>query len=168
MQFLNLPLCDIKEYEKNTRTHSDEQIEEVMQSIKTYGFINPIIITKDNVVVAGHCRIEAMRRLEETTIPAIRYDHLENALQIGYSIADNKLALKTGWDLELLRDEFVTLQEQGFDPTLTGFSDDEIFEIINPEPLYSVDDEEEGGLDIPQEPITKKGDVWVLGNHRLV
>lgn len=163
-----LELAQLKPYDKNSRTHSKEQIDEIIRSIKTYGYCNPISINTDNIIVCGHGRLEAAKAMGLKKLPCIRYKQFDvHTLRAGYTIADNKIALHADWDYEKLKEEFLVLEANAFDPTLTGFGREEIDEILHPE--IDVYDEEE---DFPQEPspdpISALGDLWILGQHRLL
>ena len=126
----------LKSYTANSRTHSDEQIALVVASIKEFGFTNPILIDGENGVIAGHCRVEAAKQLGFDEVPCIVLDNLSEAQKRAYVIADNKLALNAGWDIGTLQAEFEALEEVDFDLGLTGFSDDELSEIM----LFEDDD----------------------------
>ena len=119
---------DLIPYARNSRTHSDEQINQIAASIKEFGFLNPIIIDGDNGIIAGHGRVMAANKLNIKELPCVDASHLSETQRRAYVIADNKLALNSGWDVEMLRVEFDELQEAGFDLELTGFSMDEIEE----------------------------------------
>ena len=116
---------DLIPYARNSRTHSDEQINQIAASIKEFGFLNPIIIDGENGIIAGHGRVMAANKLSIKELPCVDASHLSETQRRAYVIADNKLALNSGWDDEMLRVEFQELQEMGFDLELTGFSLDE-------------------------------------------
>src|SRR5690554_2417342 len=159
---------DLIPYARNSRTHSDEQVAQIAASIKEFGFLNPIIIDGDNSIIAGHGRVLAAQKLGMESLPCIEASHLTDAQRKAYVIADNKLALNAGWDDELLRIELDELGELGFDLELTGFSLDEIEELqVDPEPEEWLADED-AVPDAPEDPVTVEGDVWLLGNHRLM
>ena len=115
---------DLIPYARNSRTHSDEQINQIAASIKEFGFLNPIIIDGENGIIAGHGRVMAANKLNIKELPCVDASHLSETQRRAYVIADNKLALNSGWDIEMLRVEFDELQEAGFDLELTGFSMD--------------------------------------------
>lgn len=121
-------------YEANSRTHSKEQIQQVADSIKEYGFTNPILIDEHNVIIAGHCRLEAAKSLNLSEVPCIVLDSLTEAQKAAYVIADNKMALNAGWDYQILKAELMRLQEFDFDLSLTGFDDQELAEIFDNTP----------------------------------
>jgi len=157
----------IRKYEHNSRTHSDVQIEQVVRSIQEFGFTNPILIDENNVIIAGHCRHDAAVKLGLEEIPCVVLSHLTHEQKIAYVIADNKLALNAGWDFDVLRKEFEALKDSDFDLSLTGFDLDELCDIFpNDDPEVFCDEDE--CPDVPEEPITKLGDVWLLGEHRLM
>jgi ParB-like chromosome segregation protein Spo0J len=117
----NLPIDRLIPYARNSRTHSDEQVAQVASSIKEFGFTNPVLIDADGGIIAGHGRVLAARKLALADVPCIRLSHLSEAQKRAYVIADNKLALNSGWDEEMLALEFKDLQSMGFDLELTGF-----------------------------------------------
>lgn len=155
-------------YARNSRTHSDEQVAQIAASIKEFGFLNPIIVDGENGIIAGHGRVLAAQKLGLESLPCIEADHLTDAQRKAYIIADNKLALNAGWDDELLRIELDELGEAGFDLELTGFSLGEIEALqVDPEPEEGLTDED-SVPEPPEVPVTVEGDVWLLGNHRLM
>lgn len=161
-------VSDLIPYARNSRTHSDEQVAQIAASIREFGFLNPIIVDGENGIIAGHGRVMAAQKLGLAELPCIEASHLTDAQRKAYIIADNKLALNAGWDDELLRIELYELGEMGFDLELTGFSLDEIEELqVDPDPEEGLTDED-AVPDVPDEPVTKLGDVWLLGNHRLM
>lgn len=154
-------------YSNNSRTHTPEQVQQICNSIKEFGFTNPVLIDQYDGIIAGHCRVEAAKKLDIQKIPCIVLSHLSNTQKKAYIIADNKLALNADWDFKILQEEFQALIDDDFNLELLGFDIDEIAELMPPpEPeIFSGDD------DCPteaSEPRTKTGDVWLLGNHRLM
>lgn len=152
-------------YARNSRTHSDAQVAQIAGSIREFGFTNPVLIGTDDDIVAGHGRLLAARKLGMNEVPCIRVGHLTETQKRAYVIADNKLALNAGWNDEMLRLEIEALQEANFDVSITGFSKDELldlFSILNP---GEVNPDE--APDLQDETISKLGDVWVMGPHRL-
>lgn len=119
-------ISELTKYERNSRTHSDAQVSQIMGSIKEFGFTNPILIDTDGGIIAGHGRLLAAQRLGMATVPTITLDGLSETQRRAYVIADNKLALNAGWDEEMLKLELQELDELGFDIDLTGFSAEEI------------------------------------------
>ena len=135
-------------YARNSRTHSDEQVAQVAASIREFGFTNPVLIDSKDSIIAGHGRVLAARKLQLDSVPCIRLDHLTETQKRAYIIADNKLALNSGWDDELLKLELDELKLEGFDLDLTGFSADE---------LLALGDEEE--IESPSEGEAPKGNL---------
>ncbi len=155
-------------YARNSRTHSDEQVAQIAASIKEFGFTNPILIDENGGIIAGHGRVMAARKLGLEAVPAIRIDYLTEAQKRAYVIADNKLALNAGWDMELLALELGELRDSGFDLDLTGFSEDELANLfIEAEELPDGEGEPD---DVPEveDPVSVPGDVWLLGKHRVM
>ena len=160
------PIEKITPYARNSRTHSDEQVAQIAASIREWGWTNPILADEDGGLIAGHGRLLAARKLGLTQIPTMVAKGWSEAQKKAYVIADNKLALNAGWDLELLAVEIGDLQGFDFDLMLTGFSDDELSKLLA---------EKTDGLtdpdaipEAPIDPIAKLGDVWLLGKHRLM
>jgi len=154
-------------YARNSRTHSDEQVQQIMGSIKEFGFTNPILIDADGLIIAGHGRTMAAQRMGIKEVPCLRLGHLTDAQKKAYVIADNKLALNAGWDDEMLRLELADLQEADFDLSLTGFDDDELNALLAKAVEEGLTDED-AVPEAPETPVTVEGDVWVLGRHRLM
>lgn len=153
-------------YAKNSRTHSDAQVAQIAASMKEWGWTNPILIDPTGAVIAGHGRLLAARKLGYTDAPVMVAEGWTEAQTRAYVIADNKLALNAGWDDVMLGLELAELKDIGFDTDLTGFSLDEIA-LLNPEVTEGLTDED-AVPDVPIEPVTVLGDVWILGNHRLM
>jgi DNA modification methylase len=154
-------------YARNARTHSDEQVAQIAASIREFGFNNPVLIADDNSIIAGHGRVMAARKLNLSEVPCIRLSHLSETQRKAYILADNKLALNAGWDDNLLSIELADLKDLGFDTDLTGFSADEIAALMPVEVTEGLTDEDEVP-EVPQDPVTKLGDVWILGKHRVM
>ena len=154
-------------YANNSRTHSDEQVAQIAASIKEFGWTNPILIDDKNSIIAGHGRVMAARKLGLDKVPCIEVKNLTSAQVKAYIIADNKLALNAGWDFTLLNIEFEQLEEMGYDLELTGFSLEEIEE-LKPVELNEGLTDEDAVPEVPEEPKTKLGDIYQLGNHRLM
>lgn len=123
---------DLIPYANNSRVHSDEQVNQIASSIKEFGFLNPIIIDGDNGIIAGHGRVMAANKLGIKELPCVDASHLSEAQKKAYVIADNKIALNSDWDYELLKIEFNVLDEFGFDLSLTGFGEDELANLFEP------------------------------------
>ena len=160
-------VADLIPYAANSRTHSDAQVAQIAASIKEFGWTNPILIDGDNTIIAGHGRLLAARKLGMEEVPAIILDHLSKAQQRALVIADNQLALNAGWDIDMLKAEIEDLNLEGFDLGLLGFDDKFLDGLLEPEPSEGLTDED-AVPDVPEQPKTVLGDVWVLGNHRLM
>ena len=167
MQIEQLKVGDLIPYVNNSRTHSDEQVMQVASSIKEFGFTNPILIDDDGGIIAGHGRLMAAKKLGLDEVPCIRLGHLSEAQRKAYVIADNQLALNSGWDLDTLKLEMDRLGELDFDIELLGFDDDFLASLMIEEPGEGLTDED-AVPEPPETPTTVEGDVWVLGNHRLM
>lgn len=154
-------------YARNSRTHSDEQVQQIMGSIKEFGFTNPILVDADGVIIAGHGRTMAAQRLGMKEVPCLRLSHLTEAQKRAYVIADNKLALNAGWDDEMLAVELRNLRDEDFDLSLTGFDDDELAKLLADAVAEGLTDED-AVPEAPEQPVTVEGDVWLLGRHRLM
>jgi DNA modification methylase len=154
-------------YVNNARTHSEEQIKQVAASIKEFGFTNPILIDENNGIIAGHGRSLAAELLKMEQVPTITLTGLTDNQRKAYILADNKLALNAGWDVELLMLEIDTLDADNFDISLIGFDEDELGN-MRPEVLNEGLTDEDAVPDMPDEPTSVLGDVWTLGNHRLM
>jgi DNA modification methylase len=154
-------------YARNSRTHSDEQVQQIMGSIKEFGFTNPILVDADGLIIAGHGRTMAAQRMGIKEVPCLRLGHLTDAQKKAYVIADNKLALNAGWDDEMLRLELADLQDADFDLSLTGFDDDELNALLAKAVEEGLTDED-AVPEVPETPVTVEGDVWILGRHRLM
>jgi len=153
-------------YAKNSRTHSAEQVTQIASSIREFGWTNPVLIDGQGTIIAGHGRVMAARALNIVEIPCIRLTHLSESQVRAYVIADNKLALNAGWDDEMLNSELRALAEEGDIVKMTGFSDEELAALLEPETELNGDPDEVPEL--PVEPITKVGDLWTLGEHRVL
>ena len=167
MNIEHLSLGELIPFAKNSRTHDDAQVAQIAASIKEFGFTNPILIDEQSGIIAGHGRLLAARKLQLTEVPCIRLSHLSDAQKRAYVIADNKLALNAGWDDEMLALELGDLKDMEFDLSLTGFSTDEINALLTPTVVEGLTDED-AVPEVPDEPVTKLGDIWVLGKHRLM
>lgn len=162
-----VPTADLLPYAMNSRTHSDEQVAQIAASIKEFGFTNPILIDDQETIIAGHGRLMAAKKLKLSEVPTITLEGLTEAQKKAYVIADNKLALNAGWDTEALTAELRRLQELEFDLDLIGFDSDELAQLLEPEQVEGLTDEDDVP-DAPETPKTVEGDIWVLGNHRLM
>src|SRR6266849_3286629 len=156
-------------YIPNARTHSDEQVAQVAASIREFGWTNPILVAEDGVIIAGHARLAAARKLKMTDVPVIVLDHLTEAQRRALVLADNRLALDAGWDEEMLRVELASLQEDGFNLDVIGFTDEEMENLLrDPEDTHAGLTDEDAVPDEPERAVTVPGDVWMLGDHRLL
>jgi len=154
-------------YARNSRTHSDAQVAQIAASIREFGFTNPILIDAEGGIIAGHGRTMAARKLGLDEVPCIRLTNLTDAQKKAYIIADNKLALNAGWDDEMLKVELTELKDLDFDLSLIGFDADELANLLEPEQVDGLTDEDDVP-EAPETPVTVEGDVWILGNHRLM
>lgn len=165
VEYLNIG--DLVPYENNSRTHSEEQVRQITASIKEFGFTNPLLIDEKNGLIAGHGRLLAAKSVGMPNVPCVRLVGLSDAQKRAYIIADNKLALNAGWDEALLRQEFSELEAEGFDLELTGFSLEEIADLTPDEIAPGLTDEDSVPT-LQPDPVSKLGDVWVLGKHRVM
>ena len=155
-------------YINNARTHSPEQINKLRSSLREFGFINPVIVDKDYNIIAGHGRVIAAKAENFTEVPCVLVDHLTEAQKKAYIIADNRMALDAGWDEELLRVEIEALQAEAFDVSLTGFDDKEIADLFKGEESEVKDDDYDLSAALEKAAFVERGDVWIVGKHRLV
>ena len=155
-------------YINNARTHSKEQINKLRSSLREFGFINPVIIGRDYGIIAGHGRVMAAREEGISEVPCVFVDHLTEAQKKAYIIADNRMALDAGWDEELLKVEIEALQAEAFDISLTGFGDDELSDLFGKDKDAIEDDDYDLTAALEKAAFVEKGDVWVVGRHRLV
>lgn len=154
-------------YVNNARTHSAEQINKLRSSLREFGFINPVIIDRDFNVIAGHGRIEAAKAEGISEVPCVFADYLTEAQKKAYILADNRMAMDAGWDEELLRVKIEALQAESFDVGMTGFDESEIADLFETDSEVNDDDFDVDG-ELKKPPVTKSGDLWLLGNHRLL
>jgi len=162
-----VPLDKLVPYVNNARTHSPEQIGKLRSSLREFGFINPVIIDRDFGIIAGHGRVLAAREEGIKEVPCVFVDHLTDAQKKAYIIADNRMALDAGWDEELLRVEIESLQAEAFDLALTGFGADELADLLGSEEEETKDDDYDLSEALEKAAFVEKGDVWVVGKHRL-
>jgi DNA modification methylase len=161
-----LPIEQLIPYARNSRTHSDAQIAQIAGSIREFSFTNPVLVDGDGGIIAGHGRLLAARQLGMQAVPCIRLGHLSPTQRKALIIADNKLALNAGWDESLLSLELQDLQSDGFDLGLTGFSGDELADLLADKTAGLTDPDD--APEPPVNPVTVLGDVWVMGKHRIV
>ncbi|WMJ86749.1 site-specific DNA-methyltransferase [Anaerocolumna sp. MB42-C2] len=154
-------------YARNARTHSKEQILQLRSSLREFGFVNPVIVDKDLNIIAGHGRILAAKEEGVTEVPCVFAEHLTEAQKRAYILADNRLAMNAGWDEQMLSVEIADLQAADFDVSLLGFDDAELNKLMG-----TVDDVKDDDFDVDSElqkpAVTKPGDLWLLGRHRLI
>ena len=156
-------------YARNARTHSAEQVAQIAASIAEFGWTNPILAGADGIVIAGHARLLAARKLGMTEVPVIVLDHLTESQRRALVLADNRLALNAGWDEELLRVEMAALEEDGFNLDVVGFTDDEIADLLrDPDEVQAGNTDDDAVPETPENAVTMPGDIWLLGEHRLV
>ena len=167
MQIEQIGIATLIPFAKNSRTHSDAQVAQIAASIREFGFTNPVLIDEANGIIAGHGRVMAARKLKLTEVPCIRLAHLSDAQKRAYVIADNKLALNAGWDEAMLKLELADLKALDFDLDLTGFDTDEIDALLAEKGTEGLTDPDETP-EPPVEPVTRLGDVWVCGQHRVM
>jgi DNA modification methylase len=160
-------VTDLIPYIANSRTHSDAQVAQIAASIKEFGWTNPILVSGDDSIIAGHGRLMAARKLGMEEVPVIVLDHLSKSQQRALVIADNQLALNAGWNMDMLKAEIEDLQLDDFDLNILGFDDKFLDGLLEPEPTAGLTDED-AVPEVPETPKTVLGDVWVLGNHRLM
>lgn len=168
MEVIYKKVQDLIPYINNSRTHSEEQVNQIVASINEFGFTNPLLIDEKGSIIAGHGRLLASKKIGMEEVPCIVLSGLTEAQKKAYIIADNKMALNAGWDEELLKIELENLKELDFDLDLTGFNVDELDDILgkNDEENEIVEDDFE--VELPEEPKAKLGDIYQLGNHRLM
>ncbi|MBK8860889.1 MAG: site-specific DNA-methyltransferase [Sphingomonadales bacterium] len=165
------PIGSLRPYPGNARTHSRKQVKQIAASIERFGFTNPVLVSDDGEIIAGHGRVEAARLLGHTTVPTLVLSHLSAEERRAYVLADNKLALNAGWDREILAIELQALIDLDFDVELTGFSLAEIDLVLD-----EAGDSAPDGDDAPEDlvpalngtPVSRAGDLWLLGRHRLL
>lgn len=155
-------------YVNNARTHNAQQITKLRSSLREFGFINPVIIDREYNVIAGHGRILAAKEEGIEEVPCVFVDYLTPAQKKAYILADNRMAMDAGWDEELLRVEIEALQAESFDVGLTGFDEKDIAELFAGEDGDAQDDDFDVDEELQKPPVSKRGDVWLLGNHRLI
>ena len=167
MEIVYKKINELKPYENNSRTHDESQIKQICESIKEYGWTNPVLIDEKGMIIAGHGRVEGGKKLDIKEVPCIVSSGLTEAQKKAYVIADNKMALNAGWNEELLKTELENLKELDFDLELTGFNVDELDDIFQAEEEQEIV-EDDFDVEPPEEPKAKLGDIYQLGNHRLM
>ena len=154
-------------YARNARTHSASQVAQIAGSIAEFGFVNPVLVGRNNVIIAGHGRVLAAKQLGLQVVPTIKLEHLTDTQRRALVIADNKIAENAGWDEDVLRLELQNLADADFDLDLLGFDDRALDDL-----LASLDDEETAALNehiptVPDNPVSRDGDIWMMDAHRL-
>jgi len=162
------PIDKLIPFARNPRTHSEAQVTQIAQSIAEFGFNNPILVDTKAGIIAGHGRLLAARKLGLAEVPIIVLDHLSDAQKRAYIIADNQLALNAGWDEELLRAELATLQADDFNVEVIGFEDEELARLLADQDATQWLTDEDAVPELPQIPVSIRGDRWFLGRHRLL
>jgi DNA modification methylase len=156
-------------YIRNARTHSEEQVAQVAASIAEFGFVNPILAAADGVIIAGHARLAAARKLGMAEVPVIVLDHLTETQRRALVLADNRLALNAGWDEDMLRVELESLREDAFNLDIVGFTEEEMENLLRePEAAGAGATDEDAVPETQETAVTVPGDVWLLGAHRLL
>ena len=165
-----IALNDLKPWARNARTHSKKQVRQIADSIRAFGFTNPVLIDEERTILAGHGRVEAARFLGITDVPCLRLDYMSEVEKRAYVLADNKLALNAGWDEDMLASEFGALlsSDLDFDVSLTGFSIPEIDSLIDAVAPEEANDPADDKLSDEVPPQVRPGDIWQLGEHRLI
>lgn len=161
-----IPTADLIPYARNSRTHSEAQVTKIASSIKEFGFINPVVTDGKNGIVAGHGRVLAANKLGLKEVPCVEAAHLTEAQKRAYVIADNRMALDAGWDIDLLKVELGDLQGLDFDLSLTGFDPGELENFLAEKTEGLTDPD--AVPETPANPVTVLGDVWLMGKHRLM
>lgn len=167
IQVEQTPVDALIPFARNARTHSDEQVKQIAASIREFGFNNPILIRDDLTVIAGHGRLAAAKVLGLKEVPTISLSHLTPLQVRAYVLADNKLAMNAGWDDEMLALELKDIEMEGFDVSLTGFDEIEVGALLADKTEEGLTDEDEVP-EVPEQPTTRIGDVFVCENHRVM
>jgi site-specific DNA-methyltransferase (adenine-specific) len=158
------PIEELKPYENNARVHDEEQIAELCESIRVFGFVRPLLITGDGGVLCGHGRLEAAKRLGMPSLPCVLADHMTSEQRAAYILADNRLAEHAKWDKAMVSAELIRLRDAGFAISVTGFGEDDIILDLPREPFEDGDFDPE-----PQESERlPSGSLWRMGDHRLL
>lgn len=168
MKIENVAVESLVHYARNSRTHSDEQVAQIVASIREFGFTNPVLIDEEDTIIAGHGRTMAAKAMGLETVPCVRLVGLSEAQRRAYVIADNRLALNAGWNEEMLRLEIADLKELKFDLDLLGFGDEEIEDYLAFVDQTTGLTDENSTPPAPEFPSSRLGDLWVLGRHRII
>ena len=164
-QIERCPIAGLIPYARNSRTHTDDQVAQIAASIREWGWTIPVLVDEEGGIIAGHARVMAARKLGIDAVPCMVADGWSEAKKRAYIIADNKLALNAGWDEAALALELSEIAALDFDAMLTGFTEKEIVALSVGNPGLTDPDEVP---EVPAEPISNAGDLWLLGNHRLL
>lgn len=167
MEIVNKTIAELTPYARNSRTHSPEQVAQIVASIREFGWTNPVLIDDGGEIIAGHGRVLAARELGMGDVPCIVLAGLTEAQKRAYVIADNKLALNAGWDDDMLRLELAELQGLDFDLGLIGFADDELDMLLAQDPGQGLTDPDEVP-EVQDAAVSVRGDIWLLGEHRIM
>ena len=162
------PIGWLKPRDNNPRTHDNSQISQIAASMVEFGFTNPILAEPEGTILAGHARLSAAKRLKMTEVPVIVLAHLSEAQRRALVIADNQLALNSGWNEELLSVELALLQEADYDLDLLGFDDVELSRLLEAQDAAEGLTDEDAVPELPEIPTTVPGDIWILGDHRVL
>lgn len=161
-----LPISTLQPYARNARTHSPQQVDEIAAAIQRFGFTNPVLLGKDRLVIAGHGRLEAAKKIGMTEVPTIELPWLTEGQRAALTLADNRIAANAGWDAGLLTAELVSLKDIGESLSGLGFTDQELEAALSPPNAGMTDPDEVPPS--PADPVTVPGDLWILGKHRLL
>ena len=164
-------VASLRPYGRNARTHSRKQVQQIAASIERFGFTNPVLVSEEGEIIAGHGRVEAAKLLGMKTVPTLALSHLSETERRAYILADNKLALNAGWDREILAIELQALVDLDFDLDLSGFSLAEVDLVLDEAGEADPDGTDAAEDLVPQRsglPVTRMGDLWLLGRHRLL
>jgi len=161
------PTDQLIPYARNARTHTDEQVAQIAGSIAEFGFVNPVLVGEDKIIIAGHGRLLAAQRLGLSEVPVIVLDHLNETQRRALVLADNQIADNAGWNDELLSLELSDLASDEFDLSLLGFTEDALNELLNNSNDPGLVDED-AVPEVEPNPVSQLGDVWQLGNHRVM
>lgn len=167
------PVAELAPYAGNARTHPPEQVAQIVASIQEFGFVNPVIVDEAGEIIAGHGRVLAAQQMGLAAVPVIVRAGLSEAQKRGLRLADNKIALNSGWDEKLLAEELAALSEiEGFSIDITGFDGAEIDKLVGKpreeSPAEDEDDPADAEVEQPRQRVARTGDVWLMGDHRLM
>jgi ParB-like chromosome segregation protein Spo0J len=163
------PLGELIPYSRNPRTHSDAQVAQIAASIQEFGWTNPVLVDGESGIIAGHGRVLAARKLGLERVPVIELAHMSEAQKRAYVLADNQLPLNAGWDEALLADHVAWLETEDFDLSKLGFDDTELERLLAiAHGAADASETEDEAPEPPEDPVTRPGDLWILGAHRLL